>query len=96
MRAWLVILGGLLAWTAHFFAVYAIGSIWPGTETAKWLVGIATLLALAATGWLLARDLRLGRSAADSFGRWTAGLGALGCALALPAILYQGLPALIG
>lgn len=97
MKGWAIVLGGFVAWTAHFFAVYAIASILPGTEAATWLVLVATVLALAATGWLMAYCVGLlRREGRHSLDRWIGVLGALGCALALVAIAYQGLPALIG
>ena len=38
------LLAGLLVWAAHFFGVYIIGSLFPGTELARWLVLGITLL----------------------------------------------------
>ena len=96
MRVWAMLLGGLIVWTAHFFAVYGIASIFPGTSLARWLTIAVTLPALAVTGWLLWLSLRQRRSdEADSFDRWTAGLAALGNAVGLIAVAYQGLPAIL-
>ena len=95
MRAWIQLLSGLLVWTAHFFLVYGIASLLPGTVAAKLLVGSATLICLAATGWLLWRALASRRSAPDDLGRWRSQLSAAGSVLALVGIAYQGLPALL-
>ena len=96
MKSWLILLAGLLAWTAHFFAVYAIASLLPGRAEARWLVVLVTAIALAATSWLLLRALRVRRSSEDEIDRWIGRGSLLGCALALVAIVYQGLPAAIG
>lgn len=96
MRSWLVLLGGLLVWTAHFFGVYIVASLFPGTALARWLTGLVTILALGALV-VLARPRwsRAGRSGEDQLARWLDGLTLLGLALALVAVLYQGLPALM-
>ena len=96
MKSWLILLAGLLAWTAHFFAVYAIASLLPGRAEARWLVVLVTAIALAATSWLLLRALHARRSSEDEIDRWIGRGSLLGCALALVGILYQGLPAAIG
>lgn len=96
MRAWAFLLCGLIVWAAHFFALYIAASLFPGREAARWLALAATAGALAAAGWLLALSLNRMRGAeADDLRRWTAGLAAAGCGLALVAIAYQGLPALL-
>lgn len=94
MRSWALLLGGLLVWTAHFFALYGIASIFPDTGLARILTGVATLIAAAGALWLLVVAWRAGRSD-DDLTRWTGGLTALGAGLALIAVLWQGLPALI-
>lgn len=95
MRFWRNLLGGLILWTAHFFATYIIASLWPGTSLARILVVMATVLALAVAGWRAVLVLRHMRTAADGFLRWSGGLALLGYALAGAAILYQGLPSLL-
>lgn len=96
MRAWLLLLGGLIVWTAHFFASYGIASLWPGSSLAKWLVGLVTLLALLVGCLLLWRSAVELRTAADDVQRWSLQLSMLGYALSVVAVTYQGLPALIG
>lgn len=96
MRTWAMLLGGLIVWAAHFFAVYGIVSVFPGTSLARWLTIAATLPALAAAAWLLWLSLRQRReSEADPFDQWMANVAALGSAIGLIAVAYQGLPALL-
>ncbi|MES2904274.1 MAG: hypothetical protein V4696_08830 [Pseudomonadota bacterium] len=95
MRFWRNLLDGLILWTAHFFAILIIASLWPGTLLARILVLMATILALAIAGWHSMLVLRNMRAAPDDFTRWSGGLALLGYALAGTAILYQGLPSLL-
>ena len=92
MRAWLVLLGGLLIWAAHFFAVYAVASLFPGTDTAWYLTLLLTVVATGAAAWLWWRTRRVPQDdrAGDDLGRWMEGLASMSCALALIAIFYQG------
>ena len=95
MRTWLFLLAGLLVWTGHFFALYITASLFPGTELARWLTGLLTLLALASLAALaLSRARQWKRASQAELGRWLDGLATLGIALAAVAVLYQGLPAL--
>ena len=87
-------LGGLLVWAAHFFAVYAAASIFPGEPAANILALIATAAALGVNAILLWWSLGRRRSATDLFDRWTWCLGASSAGLSLLAVLWQGLPAL--
>ncbi len=95
MRFWRNLLGGLILWAAHFFAIYIIASLWPGTVHARALVVLATLIVLALAAWrtiLVWRDMR---TTGDELLGWSDGLALLGYALAGVAILYQGLPSLL-
>nr|WP_314444274.1 hypothetical protein [uncultured Sphingomonas sp.] len=95
MRAWLLLLSGLIVWTAHFFAIYIAASVFPGSSLANWLTGLLTLVALAllAAAVFLSKR-RTGDHDDDSLSRWLDSLALLGIALSAVAILYQGLPAL--
>ncbi len=95
MQFWRSLLGGLLLWTAHFFAIYTIASIWPGTLLARVLVMVATVIVLAIAGWRSVLVLRNMRTAADDLLCWSGGLSLLGYALAGAAIIYQGLPSFL-
>jgi len=91
MRAWTEFCGGLIAWTAHFFALYIIASLLPGQPAAKWLVLGATIASLAWLGLMTRRTLRRRSPGGDGFNLWLSNLGMLGIALAAVAIVYQGL-----
>ena len=93
MRFWRHLLGGLILWATHFFAVYGIASVLPGTGAAIVLVLLVTGLALAVTSWLFASTVLTLRKANDDLQRWTSSLALFGYALAGAAITYQGLPA---
>lgn len=95
MLAWRHILGGLLLWAGHFFAVYGIASVLPGTSLAALFILIATVLGLALAAWFLVQAVRARNSSSDKLQRWLHGLSGLGYALAALAIVYQGLPAII-
>jgi hypothetical protein len=96
MRAWLLLLGGMLVWTVHFFALYALGSIFETTFTARTGTVALTLACLAADGWLLVLCLRTARHYdADTVIGWPARLGAPVAVLSLVAVAWQGLPAFL-
>jgi len=96
MPIWLLSLGGLLVWTAHFFGLYLIASIWLTTVTAGVVAGAFTMACLAADAWILwhTAPVRQG-SDVDVVDRWLLALAFLGAALSAIAVLWQGLPALI-
>lgn len=102
MRAWLLLLGGMLVWAAHFGGAYAISSVFDvvaeeDAVLARLLVGGLTLLALAANALLLRAAVRAHRRAAgDEAGRWIYSVGGLNAALSIVAVLWQGLPGLVG
>lgn len=96
MRAWAFLLGGLLVWAAHFFALYAIASIVETTTLARLLTGLATLAGLAADSWLLRSALAKPRDgAADPTEQWVNIIAAFAAGLSAVAVLWQGLPALL-
>lgn len=95
MQAWRHLLGGLLLWAAHFFALYAIASILPGTRAAAVLVLIATALASVMAAVFIYRISRTHRQEHDGLQRWMHSLSASGYALAGAGIVYQGLPAIL-
>ena len=92
MRTWAVLLGGLIVWTIHFFALYGVASVFPGSDTARWLTAAVTLPALGADGLLLKRALI---HAGDPFDRWVTRLAAAGAVLSAIAVLWQALPAIL-
>lgn len=94
MGAWRLLLGGLTVWAAHFFALYAVASIFESSMTARLLVGALTAVALAANAAILVLALR--RPAGGAFSRWVRSLGLIGAGFSIVAVIWQGLPALIG
>jgi hypothetical protein len=91
MRSWLILLGGLLLWAAHFFLAYGLGEFAAQDAAVRIAIVAATLLAVAAELLLLRHCLR--QREAD-FAGWQYRIGAVGAAIGGIAILWQGLPAL--
>jgi hypothetical protein len=102
MRAWLLMLGGLLIWAVHFGGVYGIASVFDVISSAdaplsRLSAGALTLASLAANAALFvyvagARKRRKGDAVAD----WVLSIGALNAAISFVAVLWQGLPAIVG
>ena len=90
MRSWLILLGGLLVWTVHFFGLYALAEIAPHSG----LVLGLTAICIAADLWLLRRSRSL--PASEDFSAWRRSVAMGGAALSLVAVGWQGLPALVG
>lgn len=102
------LLASLLVWAAHLGAIYAATSLacargssgagLLGPGPLPWIIGLATLVALAALALLTAAAFRSARGgdagahATSTFLDWLA--AALG-ALAAVAVIWQALPALI-
>lgn len=95
MRAWLLLLGGLIVWAAQFFLLYAVGSIFLTTTTARLLTGAATVAAIAADVWLLSQARRAWVRATDGLQRWLDYCGGVLAGLSIIAVSWQGLPALL-
>ncbi len=94
MHKWRNLLGGLLLWAAHFFAVYVIGSVFPGKKIGAMLVLATSLAILAITLMLAVRAFRATPSMHDGLQRWMSDLSLLGYSIATVAIIYQSLPAI--
>jgi hypothetical protein len=94
MRSCLILLGGLLLWTVHFFSLYGIGEFAGASAASRGAVLLLSALALGAIGLLARQLLPLARS--EDFARWRAGVALGGLALSALAIVWQALPALIG
>jgi hypothetical protein len=95
MRVWIFLLGGILVWTADFFLLYAIASIFLTTPTARILALAVSLCALAADAWLLRRSSALSRSAGDPYGRWIASLSFLTAVISMIGVLWLAFPAVL-
>lgn len=99
MRPWLFLLAPLAIWAAHFLGVYGIASVAdvvarPDAPAALVATGAFTLLCAAGAILMLAAARR--RRTGDETDRFVSSLAALGALVALVAILWQGLPALVG
>ncbi|RSV18267.1 hypothetical protein CA236_09250 [Sphingomonas sp. ABOLG] len=95
MRAWAWMLGGMIVWAVHFFAVYIVASVFLTTDIARILTVMMTLACLAADGWLIARLRQARAGTQDSFSDWMRWIALGGAGLSLVAVLWQGLPALL-
>jgi len=96
-------LGGLIVWAAHFVGVYALASAGEVAGRAhdpawRWAILAFTGLCAAAVAALLWRAVRELRRPPDpaAGGRLVAELSALGSGIALLAIAWQTLPAVVG
>lgn len=96
MRAWALMMGGLIVWAAHFFALYAVASIVPGTSLARILTIAVTVPALAVNAALLwfAAMQRM-RVPAKDLSAWMSDLAAIGAALSFVFVLWQATPAFL-
>ena len=100
MPRWSYVLGGLIVWTVHFAGLYALASLDAQTlfrDTGVWIgaaiaLSVACLAACAALAAVAARRLR---EAGGEARRLMDQLALLGALLAVVAIAWQTLPALI-
>jgi hypothetical protein len=95
VRKWGLLLGGLLIWTAQFFLLYGIVSVFPGTTLARLLAIAVTIAALAACVWIIFFAWKVVHSAADEVDRWIGRTGLAVALISLVSILWQGLPAVL-
>lgn len=101
MVRWLIMLGGLVVWLIHFLGVYAIASaadVWRQADAppAIWTIIGFTLACAAANVAIAAAALPRMRRAGDSLDRFMFGGGAFNAGLSFVAVLWQGLPAIMG
>lgn len=101
MRRWLFLLAGPMIWTVHFFGVYALASVADvvGRADAVWargLVGAFSGVCAAACLIVLLAALRPGRRQGDELERFIRSAASIGAATSLVAVLWQGLPSLVG
>jgi len=90
MRAWLLVLGGLIVWTAHFVAIYAVASVFPGQGIARWIVLAASVAAIGVNLAILwwTKGLR-----GDPLDGWICTTGRIAAALSILAVIWQTVPA---
>lgn len=95
MRTWAYLLGGLIVWTVHFFAVYVAASIFLTSTTARVITILVTFVCLGAAATLTLRGWAGRIGATDPERRWIHTIAALSGATAFLAVAWQGLPALL-
>lgn len=88
MKTWLILLGGLIVWTIHFFGLYALAEIAPYPA----LVWALTAICAAADIVLLLHAR--GLATTEAFAAWRRSTAIGGAMLSLIAVCWQGLPAL--
>lgn len=98
MKRWLFLLGGPLIWAAHFLAIYATASIsvqlaGGATVPARLVIALAGLLAAIAAALLAHAAWR--RTSQTPFDAFERAVALAGAAIALIAIVWQTLPALL-
>lgn len=91
MRAWALMLGGVLVWTADFFLLYGVASIFPTSPAARTLALAISAAALIIDGWLLWHSSRVWRATRDPYRRWMAKLGVLVAGTSTIAVLWLAL-----
>lgn len=93
MRGWLFLLSGLILWAVHFFALYAVASIFPLTQLARVLALLVTLLCLEMNALIFLRTIH--SHLATPTDGWMNAVSRCGIGLATIAIVWQALPALL-
>ena len=93
MRGWTFLLGGLIVWAVHFFALYIIASIFLTTPLARALALLVTLACLVVGALLLRQTLR--SDAPTQTDAWMRAVALCGLGLSAVAIVWQALPAFI-
>ncbi|AMK17339.1 MULTISPECIES: hypothetical protein [Sphingobium] len=93
MRIWVTLLGGLLVWALHFFALYAVGSIFLTTDLARCLTIVLTVACLGIVGLVGLRAWQ-GRHS-DAASRWVRIVALWGVLIGAIAILWQGFVAVL-
>jgi hypothetical protein len=101
MRRWLFMLGGLMVWAAHFSGVYGLASVAAVAgdadgPTARLLIGGFTALCLLTDVVIALIARRALARAHEDLDRFAGGVAVAGAGLSIIAVVWQGLPALIG
>lgn len=83
---WKTLTLAMVVWAAHFTALWAASSIFPGQPAARWIALAFTLVAAAGLFWLWRRA---GRPSVSS-------VAGLGLAIAALGVAYDFVPAVVG
>ncbi len=92
MRSWGLLLGGLIVWTVHFFALYGTASILLTTPLARLLTLAISLACLAANALLFRWMVRAEDTGIDP---WVKKIALYAIGVSTLAILWQALPGLL-
>jgi hypothetical protein len=92
VRSWTMLLGGLVVWAVHFFALYSVASIFLTTPIARVLTLLVSLVCLGANGLLFWWVRRGDTAAADG---WFSTMALYATSVSTLAILWQALPAIL-
>lgn len=93
MRGWTFLLGGLIVWTVHFFALYIIASVFLMTPVGRVLGLLVTLACLIAGALLFRQALRDDLPTQTDI--WMRTVALSGLRLSAVAIVWQALPVFI-
>lgn len=93
MERWIFMLGGMLVWTVHFLALYAIASIFLTTPLARALTVVVSVGCLAADALLFRRALAAPHM--DGIDRWSRTMALLMIGISAVAVLWQTFPAVL-
>lgn len=102
MGRWLFLLAGMIVWLVHFLGVYGIASVADvalkdaDAPPALWAVAGFTFACAAADLAVGAAAVPRLRAAADSLDRFIYGGAAFNAGLSLVAVIWQGLPVIVG
>lgn len=89
MRSWLLLLGGLIVWAAHFFILYGIGEFAGSGAGARAAILAATAIALVSLALLVTRIPR--QPSATGFEPWRRSLALGGASLGGLGVVWQAL-----
>lgn len=93
MGRWSFLLGGMIAWMVHFFALYGIASILLTTPFARVLSIVVSVGCLAANAWLFRRAFTAPRI--DDIDGWSRTIALLLIGISTIAIFWQAFPAVL-
>lgn len=93
MGRWTFLLGGMIVWAVHFFALYAIASIFLTTPLARLLTVVVSVGCLAVDAWLFRRALAAPHM--DDIDGWSRTMALLMIGISAIAVLWQAFPAVL-
>ncbi|HEY9280768.1 MAG TPA: hypothetical protein VIP51_11905 [Eoetvoesiella sp.] len=104
LRTFLLMLTGPIVWAVHFLFIYAVNGVacarpdlqasWAGSPASSWIIGVGSLLALAAMVLILLCQ-RKQMPGAGTEPEFMLRLGRALCMLSAVAILWETIPVLL-